>query len=303
MTKKDLAALAAALLACIIWSGSFVIARGVHESIQPITLAFWRWMVAVIFIIPISYKYVIAQWSIIKNNWRYLVFMGCFSVGIFNSMVYYAAHFTTSHHIAIISSTAPIWTLVLAIILGIDKFSWFKILGAILAFAGALIVISHGNLYGILAQQWNHGDIILLASALVWAIYCVMLHFKPKNLHPKSFMCAIIIIGVIFLLPFYLWEAKYIAATKFSITHLSIYLYLGLGSSIIAWFAWNYSIQMIGSVKTGLVYYTIPIFSSIIAIFTLHEPIQLYHWLGFGFVFMGIVTSNIKYQALYTEPS
>ena len=108
MNKTNLLALLYALIACLIWSGSFIIARGVHEFIPPITLAFWRWVVAMVIIIPIGYRYVIADWPVVKIHWKYFVFMGIFGVGIFNTMVYYAAHYTSAHHIALISSTAPI---------------------------------------------------------------------------------------------------------------------------------------------------------------------------------------------------
>ncbi len=288
MIKKDFIAFLYALLACLIWSGSFVIARGVHDMITPVTLAFWRWLVATAIIIPIGYKQVRLEWPIIKKHSKYLIFMGALSVALFNTLVYIAAHYTSSHHIAIISSTAPIWTLLLVGIAGIEKLSLFKIAGAICAFFGALVIIAHGQLNMLLAQEWNRGDIILLLSAFIWAIYCVMLHYKPAKLHPKSFMTTIIIIGTLCLLPFYIIEARN-TPTPFSLQAWAIYLYLGIGSSIIGWFTWNYAIHILGSVKTGLVYYTIPIFSSILAISILHEPIEFYHWIGFIFVFMGII--------------
>lgn len=294
MAKKEFYALLMALLACLVWSGSFVIARGVHESIPPFALAFWRWVVALLVIIPIGYSHTKTQWQLIKSNWKFFVVIGILSVGIFNSIVYVAAHYTTTHHIAIISSTSPIWTLLLAGLLGIEKLSRYKVIGAVSAFIGALVIVTHGKLLDIFSIVWNFGDILLLISALVWAIYCVMLHYKPAGINPKALMLVIITIGTAFLLPFYGYEVLGGSTTPFTPKAVAAYLYLGIGSSIVSWFAWNYSIHTIGSVKTGLVYYTIPIFTSSLAILILGEPLEGYHWVGFILVFLGIVISNVS---------
>jgi drug/metabolite transporter (DMT)-like permease len=294
MPKKELTALLLALLACLIWSGNFVIARGAHDFIMPVTLSFWRWLVALVVIIPIGYKHVRKQWPSIKKHWKYFTFMGVFGVALFNTLVYSAGHYTSAHHIALISATAPIWTLLMAGMLGHDKFSRYKVMGALCAFLGALVIISHGKLQFLLDEKWNTGDLILVFSAFLWAVYCVALHYKPKQVTTKSFLTVIIAIGTAALLPFYIWEATTVAPTPFTIEAWSIYLYVGIASSVIAWFAWNHSVHTIGSVKTGLVYYTIPIFSSILAIFLLHEPLANYHFVGFVFVFLGIVLSNLK---------
>lgn len=298
VVKKESLALLFALLACLIWSGSFVIARGVHEYIPPFALAFWRWMVAVVIIVPLGYGHVRSQWGLIISHWKYFLCLALLGVTVFNSMVYVAAHHTTTHHIALISSTSPIWTLLMAGMLGIDKLSGYKVVGAVSAFLGALIVMTQGKLADTLLISWNYGDVLLLISSVIWAVYSVMVHYKPVGIHPKSLMFIIIVTGTLSLLPFYVWEALYVAPTPFSPKAISAYVYLGLGSSIIAWFSWNYSIHTIGSVKTGLVYYTIPVFTSTLAVIILGEPIELYHWIGFVLVFLGIIISNFtKFSA------
>ncbi|MCK4489842.1 MAG: EamA family transporter, partial [Anaerolineales bacterium] len=45
-----------AIGATAIWSGNFIIARGLNENITPISLAFWRWVVAVIVFLPFGLK-------------------------------------------------------------------------------------------------------------------------------------------------------------------------------------------------------------------------------------------------------
>jgi drug/metabolite transporter (DMT)-like permease len=283
-----------AVIACLIWAGSFVIARGVHENIPPITLAFWRWVVALIAMFAISYKSLFSEISQIKKNFFYIFLMGAVGVGAFNSLVYIAAHYTTAHHIALISSLSPIGTLLIAGAIGFEKFTKNKFLGAISAFIGAVTVISRGDVFNLFQENWNKGDILLIISATIWAGWGAMLHYKPKEITSKVFLTVQIIVGVIILFPFYIWEFLNVKATPFDFNSLIVYVYLGVGSSCIAWLLWQFAVKNVGAVKTSLVYYTLPIFTSLLAVITLGEPIKIYHLVGFALIFFGIVISNLK---------
>ncbi|MCC3862234.1 DMT family transporter [Pseudemcibacter aquimaris] len=301
MTKKELLAILIALSACVIWSGNFVIAQGVNEWIKPFTLAFWRWLVAFIFILPIGLKATIKEWHLVRDNWKFMVVMGIIGIGFYNTLIYFAGQFTTTHHIAIVSATAPIGTLVIAGIMGVERLSRYKVLGAICAFIGALMVVTHGNPLTVFSQDWNNGDIILIFSTLIWAAWSVAITFKPKEMSTRTFLTAIMGIGTLFLLPCYLWEATYVAPTPFTLEAWGIYAYVGIMASVVAWFAWQYSVDNIGSVKTSLIYYSMPVFSGILAIIILDEPVETYHIIGFVLVCSGIIISNLRKLGIVKE--
>lgn len=294
MQKKEIIALALALVACLLWSGNFVTARGVHEWIPPLALAFWRWTVAVLVVAPFGLPHLLRQWPLVRQHWKYLFVMGAASVGAYNTLIYLASSHTTSHHLALISSTAPIWTLLLAGLLGTERLSRYKLGGAAFAFAGALVIVTHGELGKLFAVEWNHGDRLILLAAWIWAGYCVMLHYKPKEMHQLTFLTAIFVVGLTCIAPFYAWEVASGRPTPFTAQAWAAYTYVGIASSVLAWFAWNNAVQAIGSVKAGLVYYMIPVFSGVLAVIFLDEPPALYHVAGFLLIFTGIVVSNLR---------
>lgn len=294
MTKKTFIALCLALFACFMWAGNFIVARGVQEIVPPFTLAYWRWVIAFIVILPIGAKSVWQQRHYIRESWKFMFFMGVFGVGVFNTTIYLAAHYTNTHHLSLITSTAPIWTLLMAGILKIENLSVNKILGAIFAFLGALVIITEGALTEIFTISFNKGDLIVLFGSLMWATYCVMLNYKPVSINTRAFLTVIILIGAIALLPFHLYEVSTIGPTPFDLTALGVYLYIGVGASVMSWFAWNHAIHTIGAVKTSLVYYTIPIISAFLAVTFLDEPLEGYIFIGFACVCLGIFVSNIK---------
>jgi len=61
-----------AIGATALWAGNFIIARGLSDSISPINLAFYRWVVAVIVFLPFALRPLISEWDILKENIPYL---------------------------------------------------------------------------------------------------------------------------------------------------------------------------------------------------------------------------------------
>lgn len=299
MNRNTIIAISLGLLTCAIWAGSFVLARGVHSWIPPVALAFWRWIIAFAALAPFTITKAIEQKHLIKKQWKFITIMGLFSVSIFNTLIYTAAHYTTSHHISLISSAAPIGTLLIAGIIGFEAFTKNKIIGAASAFFGVLVIISAGDLQTLFTQTWNKGDILLVCSMLIWAAWGAALHYKAKELSSKVFLLTQIFVGIIGLIPFYIWE--YIALKNsgqaqapFTLNAWVVYAYLGIGSSCIGWLAWQDCVRRIGAVKTSIIYYSLPVFSAIFAVFTLNEPIEKYHFIGFLFIVAGIIIPNLE---------
>src|SRR5262245_60187408 len=83
-----------AVLAAFIWSGNFIIARGVYHLIPPVSLAFYRWLLASIIILPFAFKHIKAEWPSLRRSSLYLFCAALFGVTLFNTLVYVGAHYT-----------------------------------------------------------------------------------------------------------------------------------------------------------------------------------------------------------------
>ena len=68
MNKQILVGYIFAILATALWSGNFIVARGLNESVPPISLAFYRWLVAIIIFLPFAIKPLLSQIDVIKKN-------------------------------------------------------------------------------------------------------------------------------------------------------------------------------------------------------------------------------------------
>jgi drug/metabolite transporter (DMT)-like permease len=294
------------LFACLLWSGNFIIARGAHDWMPPIGFAFWRWVVAFVVLYALCCREMRAAWPRLLANARLLIPMGIVGVALFNTLVYVGARYTTAHHIALIATTAPVWTLLLAGCLGLETFTRGKVIGVAFALLGAVVILCHGSLAQLASMTLNKGDVLVLLGSFCWALYSLGVKKKPAGLGQLPFLTALVGVGVLALLPVYLYESLFIMPAPFTLRALGIYLYAGAAASAAAWLLWNHSIAVIGAMESTLLYYSMPVFTSILAILLLDEPFELYHIKGFALILLGILIgsgrlSNTAARALFPK--
>lgn len=283
-----------ALLSTAIWSGNFVVARGLSESIPPVTIAFWRWVVAFLISSPFALKYLIKDWKVLKKHFLYLLLTSIFGVTIFNTLIYIAGHTTTALNLSLISITFPIFILIFSRILYKESIRLKNIAGIILVVFGVILILTKGNLNVLLELTFYVGDLWMILAAIIFALYSILLKRKPKELSILGFQYATFILGLILLFPFYLWE--YLSVPEVVFTKESIFsiLYIGIFASLVAFVLWNKSISIIGPANAGMIYYTLPLFSGLLAFLILDESIHVIHIYSAVCIISGIIISNRK---------
>jgi drug/metabolite transporter (DMT)-like permease len=107
--KRDSAGYVYAILATAIWSGNFVIARGLSDSISPVNLAFFRWATALVFFLPFALKSLIKDIKIVRGNLLYFTLTSILGVTLFNTLIYFAGHTSTAMNLSLISITFPVF--------------------------------------------------------------------------------------------------------------------------------------------------------------------------------------------------
>lgn len=284
-----------AVLATIIWSGNFIIARGVIKDIPPVTLSFYRWLTATVILLPFAWKYFIKELHLVKNNRWYFLLAAVTGVSMFNTFVYIAAHFSEAINMAILGTcSSPIMSVIFARIFLKEKITGLRIVGMLVCVAGILLLLSKGSFETLMNFRFSKGDWWILAAALSFAIYNTMVKKKPKEMHSINFLFVVFLSGTIILIPFYIWEFKQQGGIAVNLFNLSSILYLGLGASVICFMIWNKAIVALGSGRTALFGNLIPVFSSIEAVIFLHEKISPIHIFSFILVVAGLVIANMR---------
>ena len=159
-----------AIGATAIWSGNFIIARGLNESIPPISLAFWRWVVAVVVFLPFALKPLIVEWQTLKKHLPYLSITALLGISIFNTLIYFAGHTTTAINLSLISITFPIFIVILSRIFFGELITVNKGIGILLVAAGVVFLITKGALASLLNIAFAIGDVWMLLAAITFAV-------------------------------------------------------------------------------------------------------------------------------------
>ena len=286
-----------AVLAAFIWSGNFIIAKGVNKEIPPISLNFYRWLIASLIILPFAIKQFRAQWKLVKQSWHYLFWVSLTGVALFNTFVYIGAHYTSAINLALIGTTSsPIMSIVFARIFLKEKIGWMKLAGMILCTIGVLFLLSNGNFQNLLSLHFSTGDLWMLLAAFCFAVYNTLVKKKPAGISPINFLFVIFSFGTLMVLPFFIWEFTRSAPVLWNNHLILSILYLGLAASVICFLIWNIAIGKLGAGRTALFGNLIPVFSSIEAAIILHEDFNGVHITSMVIIFAGILLANLRHQ-------
>ncbi|WP_367771586.1 DMT family transporter [Flavobacterium sp. WC2421] len=283
-----------ALTATLLWSVNMVIASGIKGHIPPVGLAFWRWTIACVALAPFALKSTIKHKTILLHNKGYLVVTAILGITIFNTLIYFAGKTTSAVNLSLIAISIPLFIVVLSRIAFKEKVAAIRILGIATIITGVLVLITKGSLQALLEINFTIGDLLMLLACFFFASYTILVRLKPKEIPSNVFLFTVFVIGTMLLLPFYLWEHFYYKKVVFDATTIYATTYVGIFASLISYYLWNEAIRLIGTNKTALIYYLIPVFSGILAYFFLDQAIILTQIISMGIIITGLLLTNKK---------
>ena len=134
----------------------------------------------------------------------------------------------------------------------------------------------------------------MLVAALTFAIYSILLKRKPEKLSIWAFQLSTFILGLIFLFPFFILEYVTVPPVEFDTKIVFSIFYVGVFASLSAFVLWNKAIVTVGPSKAGMIYYTLPLFSGLLAYLFLKEDISIIHFYSVLLIVSGILTANYE---------
>jgi drug/metabolite transporter (DMT)-like permease len=274
-------------LTAIAWSGNAITARGLNDIIPPVGLAFWRWVVAAPILLVIAWPHLREDLPKVKENLPFLLVLSALSVAAYNTLLYQGLLSTTAINSFLINTLRPSIIVLLSIIFFRQGITLLQSLGFSLAFIGTITIVVRGDSSRLLNLDFNIGDLWILAATVCWAIYTVLLKKRPK-MHATSFLAFTVILGILMLFPFYVWETIFIKPTPLRVETVGGVLYLAVISSIVAYLCYNRAVEIGGANKAGQVSYMLPIVGSGLAILLLGERFEFYHVIGFPLILAGV---------------
>jgi len=264
-----------ALLATVLWAGGFVLARGLRDSVPPVTLNFWRWVIASVVVAPFTLRPTVSSLAAVRRYWRYLLVAAALGVSLYNTLVYVAGRTTSAVNLSLIGICAPIFIVILARLYHGERVGRLRVLGIVLAVTGVVVLVSGGSAGRLASLEFRSGDLWMLAATVVFAAYSLLARRRPADLPLPAFVLCTFWVGTLLALPAYLAERAVKGSFALTASTVQGLLYVGVGASVVAFIAWNAAIDRIGAAGPALIYYLVPVFTAVGGLVFLHERIGL----------------------------
>lgn len=251
-------------------------------------LSFWRWLVALLVLLPFGWRALWAQRDIYRQYAGRLLFVSLTGVTAFNSFIYHAVQYTTAIHASLLTAAIPAAGVVMSYLVYRDTISLRTAFGMVAASIGVVAIVGHGDVTVLLRLAFNTGDLLAIGAVIVWAAYSVALKGMPKTLDPIGFLLATMIIGLVFITPLYLREVFAGETMVVSAGNVLGIVYLGVFASVLGFVFFTKGLAMVGPNVANQFNYLSPVFSGTLAILLLGERLEWFHVVGLVLILFGV---------------
>jgi drug/metabolite transporter (DMT)-like permease len=275
-------------LTTLFWSGNMVLGRAIRDDVPPLTLAFWRWAIALALTLPLALPHLRSQWPLLKRGWKEIVILGLLGVACYNTLAYIALQYTAATNAVLLNSFIPIATIALSWMFlkkHLHKIEW---LGVLLSFFGVATIICQGQFSTLVRLHMNVGDLWMLGAVFTWALYTIGLQWRPKGLNPMLMLAAFTLVGLCVLAPAYAWEIAQGRTIKVSAASLAGIAYTGIFPGFLGYVFYNRAVGEVGASKASLFIHLMPVFGTLLSAIFLAEIPHSYHYAGIALIFTGI---------------
>ena len=275
-------------------ASNLVVARGGVEYVPPISLAFWRWVIVFLILLPFTYLSLKKNFKIIKKEYKKLFFLGTMGCGVCGAFPFLAGQTTSVANMGIIYTSSPIFIIIISSIFFNEKINLKKIIGLITCLIGVFTIIIKGDLNLLINLKFTIGDLWMLAAAIGWALYSIYLFYWKTELDLFQRFTLVALFGAISLFPFYMGEEIFFKNTFFNNDFFIWVIFAAVFPGIIAFTLYTLAQRQLGASLTGFTLYIFTVYAAIYGYFLFDEKLENYHYFGTILVFFGVYLAKIK---------
>lgn len=280
-----------AFITIIIWGTTFISTKFLLRAFSPIEILFSRFLIGFITLSLIHpHKLKITD----RKHELYFLCAGLSGVTLYFLFENIALTYSLASNVGVIISIAPFFTAIFAhIFLDGENLRPQFFIGFVVAILGISLISFNGNM---VLKLNPLGDIFTILAAIAWAIYSILTK-KISDFHYNTVQSTrkIFFYGLIFIIPaLFIFDFKLVLNRFTDPSNILNILYLGLGASALCFVTWNFSVKILGAVKTSAYIYMVPVITVVTSYIVLHEKITQISLLGTLLTLVGLFISESK---------
>ena len=258
-----------AILSSTFGGTSGAVTRYLVGAIDPVTLASFRFGIGFVVLLPLA----LMLRSKLPQG-RDLIgaaLLGVMFFAVFFVFYNIAMRYTATARGALALSTLPLWTMVVAALLGAEALTGRKTLGVLIAVGGVAVALAAG-LTSAPAGAWR-GDLIMVGATLCMAFYNVWSRPFIARSSALGFITASMGAGAICLVAVAVITGGFAVTRTFSGEQWIAVTYLGVFGGALAFFLWVFALRLTTPTRVANTMTVNPIAASLLAAVIVDEPI------------------------------
>ncbi|HYX66571.1 MAG TPA: DMT family transporter [Burkholderiales bacterium] len=283
----------------LLWSGNWIVARAVRAEVSPAIATVGRLVIVLIVLAPFAFSGLVRKLKVLsRRDWAILAALGLAGGGPHLALQWLGLHYTTAASGILYLSTTPIFIVLMSHALGerIGRRQWT---GVAISFCGVFLIATQGDPA---ALSFNRGDLMALASMVMWAAYTVLLRVRRDPLQVIELLVMICAFGFLYMVPWLAWELLGEARVQLTFAGATAVLYSAIGSLLLAYAGWSYVVARLGPARAGITLHLMPAFGVLLSAIFLGEYPQWFHFAGIALILTGVALSSFKASSASSTP-
>jgi len=284
MTKSTLDGILSGLAAAAIWGGMYVVSKVVLEVIPPFALLSLRLLLGILALGVFALR---KPDSAPGGRLRLeMIAVGLVGYGVSLGFQFTGTRLSTASNGALVTSATPAFVLLFAAWLLKEPVTRQRLLALLLASLGVLAVIDPRT--ASLSPQLFWGNLFLIAAALTWALYSVLVRKVSQRADLLWASWLFFWGGLPVSLPAAAWELPNDPLGQITPGVILGILYLGIVSTAIAMYLWNRAFALLPAGTASLTFFAQPVVGAGLGAFFLGEKLSLFFLFGGALIGLGL---------------
>lgn len=279
------------VVSALIWGVSTPITKALLTEIPPFSLAFLRFLLASVVMSVIWFRYSDAHTPIRRDDLGKLVGTGLLAITANIGLGFVGITYTTALDSITFAAMTPIAiALASAVFLG-EKLTRLNVIGQVLAFFGAMMVISSPT--GPVVNR-SLGDVLLILSGLCWVASVIWTKELFQRYHSLTITSTLFLVGTVTFAPLalgeYLRNPGWVSAVN--LWGWAGVLFLAVFTSVIAYLAYEWGLEHSSASYAAVIEDWQLLVGAVTASLLLGELLSGGFVLGSSFILIGIVLAT-----------
>lgn len=280
----------AALFTILIWGTTFISTKLLLVDFAPLEILLIRFLLGYI-ALWLLYPHKLKLYDIKQEG--VFALAGLCGICLYYLLENIALTYTSAANVGVIISIAPFFTAILTKVIGKQtKLHRAFYLGFVISMIGICLISFQER-----AIELNpFGDFLACVAALIWACYAIL----SKKIGDYGYAIIpttrrMFLYGILFMMPMcFTMNLSFDLTSCITPTALGNLLFLGLGASALCFVTWNFAVKTLGSIRTSVYIYIVPVITVITSMLVLQETITVQSVIGIVLTLIGLFLSEYK---------